>query len=381
MAVSGAAAGASAVALANVARVDLRRAPLGDLFGLDFRGEGRDFWSDESALWDRLVASWAGLDDAAWRLPGAAPSDAGGPDWSLLDHVAHLVDWLEIAAGYLDRALATGEWPSDDDYDGGDFDSFNEGRRERFEAVPPAELRRRLAAGRGAALPLARRLDMATIRSDAAWGWVYSVLHGHDLDHLRVIEPWADLLRARQVQNDPFGGQPQPTAATLEPGKARFWADESAITELFRETIFGLPDAAWTSAETTPGWTVADHVGHLAAWFEESASAIGEHRPGEPWRPLPAEGLDVWNEADVARRRGAEPAALRTGFEAGRSRLIAVVARMPDEAWLDPEGFGWAYEDLHGHVRAHLAMIAPYAARAGWPAGPSAPAGSAGSGP
>jgi hypothetical protein len=42
---------------------------------------------------------------------------------------------------------------------------------------------------------------------------------------------------------------------------------------------------------------------------------------------------------------------------------------MPDDAWLDPEGFGWAYEDLHGHVRAHLAMIGPYAARARWPIG------------
>jgi hypothetical protein len=31
-------------------------------------------------MWDRFEAVWAGLDDAAWQLPGAAPSDAGGPD-------------------------------------------------------------------------------------------------------------------------------------------------------------------------------------------------------------------------------------------------------------------------------------------------------------
>jgi hypothetical protein len=126
---------------------------------------------------------------------------------------------------------------------------------------------------------------------------------------------------------------------------------------------------AWTAAETTPGWTVADHVGHLAAWFDEAAAAIGEHRPGEPWRPLPAEGVDAWNAADVAGRRGTSPAALRAEFEAARERLIAVVQAMPDADWLDPEGFGWAYEDLHGHVRAHLAMIGPYAARARWPTG------------
>ena len=32
---------------------------------------------------------------------------------------------------------------------------------------------------------------------------------------------------------------------------------------------------------------------------------------------------------------------------------------MTDDGLARPEGFSWAYEDLHGHVRAHLAMIAP----------------------
>ena len=29
--------------------------------------------------------------------PGAAPSDAGGPDWSLAEHVGHIADWQELA--------------------------------------------------------------------------------------------------------------------------------------------------------------------------------------------------------------------------------------------------------------------------------------------
>jgi hypothetical protein len=40
---------------------------------------------------------------------------------------------------------------------------------------------------------------------------------------------------------------------------------------------------------------------------------------------------------------------------------------MTDEEWLDPEGFSWAYEDFHGHVRAHSAMIGPWVARRSWP--------------
>ena len=356
-----------AVSEASVRAVDLRRAPLADVFLIDFRSEARDFWADEAALWDRLVASWAGLDDAAWRLPGAAPSDAGGPDWSLLDHVGHLVDWLEIAQDYTQRAIDTGEWPADDDYDGGDFDRFNERRRERFADTPPSEVRRGLAEARAAYLPLARRLDPATIRSDAAWGWVYNVLHGHDLDHLRVIAPWTDALRTRQIQNDPFGIHPQPSATDVAAGKAAFWANEDAVLELFDETLAQLSDEQWTSGEATTGWTVADHVGHLSAWFDETTAAIGEHVPGEPWRQLPSEGVDAWNEVDVARRRGTPPAVLRDEVAAGHTRLVRAVESMSDEDWLDPEAFGWAYEDLHGHIRAHLAMIAPYAARARWP--------------
>jgi hypothetical protein len=351
------------------AAVDLRRAPLSELFGHDFRGDGRDFWADEAAMWDRLVASWAGLDDAAWRLPGAAPSDAGGPDWSLLDHVGHLVDWLDLALDYTNRALQDGEWPSDDDYDGGDFDRFNERRRGRFEFVSPGDLRQRLAAAREAYLPIARRLDPSVIRSDAAWGWVYNVLHGHDLDHLRVIEPWAESLRVRQAQNDPFGGHPQPLPSDFEGGKAAFWADEASVAGLFRETVLSLPDRSWIAGEVTPGWTLADHVGHLAAWFDQTASVIAAHRSDSPWPLLPPEGVDAWNAADVARRRGTPPAQLREEFEVARNRLVAVVDSMTDDEWLDPEAFGWAYEDLHGHVRAHLAMVGPYAARAGWPDG------------
>ena len=93
--------------------VDLRRATLADVRALDLRSPMRDLWADERGLWDRLTASWAGLDDAAWHLPGAAPSDAGGPDWSLAEHVGHIADWQELADRlrrdrHRDRSLALG---------------------------------------------------------------------------------------------------------------------------------------------------------------------------------------------------------------------------------------------------------------------------------
>ena len=201
---------------------DLRRASLADLRTIDLRGSERDFWADEAAIRDRFVATWAGLADEAWSLPGAAPSDAGGPDWSLAEHVGHVADWQELAIDYIGVALESGRWPSDDDYDGGDFDTYNERRREPWASMAPSAIRERLDAGRERLLERARGLSIETIRSDEGWGWVYMVLHGHRLDHLAVIEPWVDVLRRRQADGDPFVEDPRP------PDFETFWAADHA---------------------------------------------------------------------------------------------------------------------------------------------------------
>ena len=348
-------------------RADLRRVPLPALRAIDFRAADRDYWADEAAIRDRFVAVWAGLDDAAWRLPGAAPSDAGGPDWSLLDHVGHVVDWHELATDYVADVLAGGTWPAEGDFGGGDFDVFNETRRARFAALTPAELRERGALAQGRVLAIARRLPAELIRTDAAWGWVHQVLHGHALDHLVVLEPWADALRRRQIENDPFGPDPQPVRAGFATSIARFWADAETILALFDETVAAIDDADW-DRPTDGDWTVADHVAHIGGWFELGAEALDAHVAGTAWADIPAEGLDVFNDRQVRAARGTSPAELRRRYAKGLERLRTAIGAMTDDEWLDPEGFSWAYEDLHGHIRTHLAMIGPWVARAGWPA-------------
>jgi len=346
--------------------VDLRRAPLADVRAVDFRSRSRDYWSDEAAINDRLAAVWAGLDDAAWRLPGAAPSDAGGPDWSLLDHVGHLVDWWELAADYITVAQAGGRWPSDTDYDGGDFDTFNERRRPLFADVPPGELRDRGRAAHTRAVLVAQQLPDDVLRGDAAWGWVHQILHGHAIDHLTVLEPWADALRARQIGNDPFGPDPQPTRAGLAAARDRFRRDDEVILGAFEATMDDVPDEAWARPDGDR-WAYGDHVAHLAGWFVEGALALETHAATGRWREMPPEGLNAFNDRQVREMRGTLPGELRERFAAGRDRLRAAIAAMSDDEWLDPEGFSWAYEDLHGHVRAHHAMIGPWIARLGWP--------------
>ena len=175
--------------------VDLRNAPLDMIQSRDLRAPGRDMWADEAVLWDRLTSSWAGLDDAAWHLPGVAPSDGGGEVWSLAEHVGHIADWQELAIIFTSRAMETGVWPTDSDYDNGDFDTYNEARREPWASMSRDAILGRLAAARARLLETARRLSPEEIRGDESWTWIYGAFHGHYLDHLAVIEPWTTELR------------------------------------------------------------------------------------------------------------------------------------------------------------------------------------------
>ena len=340
--------------------VNLRRAALSDLRSIDFRAPERDFWTDEGLLWQRFWATWAGLDDAAWAVAGAAPSDAGGPDWSLLEHVAHLEDWQDLDIGYVARVRAGGAWPSDDEYSGGDFDRFNEGRRERYQGLTPAGVRRRLADSHVRLIDLARRLPLDVIRGDAAWGWVFNVLHGHVLDHLAVIEPWIDRLRTRQDDGDPFVADPRPVSFEA------FWASVDAAAAELDEILDAVPPEDWLVAEVTPGWTLRAHVGHLADWAAEGALAITEFRRTGAWAADPPEGIDAWNERQVAAAQAETPAATRARLRSAMAEMRAAAATLSLAELREAEGWSWAYDCLHGHVRKHAAHLGPWAARLAW---------------
>jgi len=342
--------------------VDLRRAPVADLRDVDFRAATRDVWADEAALWDRLLATWAGLDEAAWHLPGAAPSDAGGPDWSLAEHVGHLADWQELAIDYIGTALQTGRWPSDDDYDGGDFDRFNERRRAPWTTMPRAAILARLGAARPRLLDAARRMTLDQLRGDDAWGWVYMTLHGHYLDHLTIIEPWADLLRDRQVDGDPFIADPRPA------DHAGLTADVAAVDTLFDELVRRLPPERWVAEDVTPGWTLRDHVAHLADWMDEGARAIDVYHDSGVWLSDPEEGVDAWNEKHVAERRHESPPETLARYDAAHARLLAAARSMTVEELRSPDGWSWVYDCHHGHIRKHLAMAGRWCIATTWPA-------------
>jgi hypothetical protein len=181
-----------------VSGIDLATAPLDQVEAIRFRTDERDFFADEEVVWERFNRSWDGLTDPEWYEPGAAPSAAGGPDWSLVDHVAHVAWWQDLAISYIPRALEGEAWPAEADFAGGDFDAFNERQRSEWASLSAAEVRARLISGHERLVAVARRVPREVLRSEDVFPWVFLVLHGHQLDHLGVIEPWTATLRARR---------------------------------------------------------------------------------------------------------------------------------------------------------------------------------------
>ena len=342
---------------------DLRRAPLTVLRSVRFRSGSRDLWADEAAMFDRLRVTWAGLDEAAWRLPGAAPSDGGGPDWSLAEHVGHIAEWLELAAAYTARAAATGAWPADSDYEDGDFDRWNEAHRAPWTTMARDAILDRLDRARLAMLAEARQLSDEAIRADEPWGWVYMALHGHYLDHLGIIEAWSETLRVRQTDGDPFVDDPRPT------DHGDFRAQDAAVAADFDLLIRAIPPDRWVGEALTPGWTLRDHVDHLADWCEEGARAMDVFARRGHWLADPEEGVDAWNERMVELGRGRSVTETLHRFDTGRATLLDAVGALSIDDLRSPDGWSWAYDCLYGHTRKHLAMLGPWCAAQAWPDG------------
>ncbi len=85
------------------------------------------------------------------------------------------------------------------------------------------------------------------------------------------------------------------------------------------------------------------------------------------WLSDPDEGIDPWNERHVEASRGEAPVDALARYDAGRAALLAAIDTLTVDELRSPDGWSWAYDCLHGHVRKHLAMIGPWCAAVGWP--------------
>ncbi|MGI9624996.1 MAG: TIGR03084 family metal-binding protein [Acidimicrobiales bacterium] len=102
-----------------------------------------------------------------------------------------------------------------------------------------------------------------------------------------------------------------------------------------------LEDTEWAAATASPGWSVADQVGHLAYFDETAALAIADP---EAFR-LSAEELlsnagDDFPDMLLAKPRSMAPAELRQWWTEAGSALVETATRLDDSTrvpWYGPE--------------------------------------------
>ena len=98
-------------------------------------------------------------------------------------------------------------------------------------------------------------------------------------------------------------------------------AEQAALDSL----VAAVAPEAWSSATASPGWTVADQIGHLAFFDRAAAQAIADPSGFEVFRDeflhLAAQGPVALDDHALARYRALDPAGLLAAWRADRAAL------------------------------------------------------------
>ncbi|MGH9136092.1 MAG: maleylpyruvate isomerase family mycothiol-dependent enzyme [Acidimicrobiales bacterium] len=110
-------------------------------------------------------------------------------------------------------------------------------------------------------------------------------------------------------------------------------ADLRAEQEALDEVVSALGDEQWRQPTPSPGWTVADQVGHLT-YFDAAAATAIEDPPA--FRASVAELLGAGASVDdLTLHRHLSPAELLAAWRANRRRLLAAAATLDGGRRLD----------------------------------------------
>ena len=303
-----------------------------------------------------LPRTWAGLDEAAWHLPGRRRRTRAGRTGRSPSTSATSRTGRSSRSTTRARAWRPGDWPTDDDYDGGDFDRFNERRREPWTTMPRASI----SAGSGGAPAAPRGRPAPRARSDPSRRLGLGLQHpprplsrpprGHRAVGRRAPGPPG---RRRPVHRRPAAARPRRVRG---PGRGhRAPTSMGSIRPLPPRSL----DDAERHARLGPCATTSpiSPIGRTRAPGRSRCSAAralaGRSRGGDRCVER-ADGRAVT-------RHGV--AATLARYDAARSALLEAIGRPVNvEELRSPDGWSWAYDCLHGHVRKHLAMLGPWCA-------------------
>jgi uncharacterized protein (TIGR03083 family) len=137
------------------------------------------------------------------------------------------------------------------------------------------------------------------------------------------------------------------------------------------DAIAGRLDDRSLRAPIADGWTVKDHLVHLAAW-ESSLLGLLEGRDRAAAMGVPGmeeAGADAINSAVFEQHRDEEPAQVLAGFRETHRRLLARLGQLGDDDLLRPYSHfqpgtdeerpvaGWIAGNTFEHYAEHLSYI------------------------
>ena len=108
------------------------------------------------------------------------------------------------------------------------------------------------------------------------------------------------------------------------------------------------------------GWTLGEHLVHLAAWERRYARVVS----GAPRLAYPS-SWQKFNDAVYAEWKGVTPAAAREEYEGARREMVDAVSALPPDG--DPERpglfSGWDLSAAASHYREHATILLEAAGR------------------
>jgi hypothetical protein len=103
------------------------------------------------------------------------------------------------------------------------------------------------------------------------------------------------------------------------------------------------------------GWTLGEHLVHLAAWERRTAREVTNADP----LPHP-KGWQKFNDSVYAQWHGVAPGAARAEYEAAHTEFVAIVASLSAAGKVYG---GWALGSMPSHYREHATILLAAAGR------------------
>jgi hypothetical protein len=233
--------------------------------------------------------------------------------------LAHVLSWWEEGMGII-LAIAEGREYERKKYD---FDVFNAAAVEKYKTWDEAEFLAHFEQTR-----LKVIADLGSM-NEAAWeerrvrGWVNAIFIHHAREHLVALGRFLAL----DILENEWATYVQDFDQLDEEGKKEFIGKQG----------FG---------------NFHDLLAHIIGWWEEGARIVNGilDEPRFTWQDPPTDAFNLeltgkysaWSNAD-----------LFAHYENTRMAMLALVAKIPDDAFLNPGVEGWLAADVVQHYNDH----------------------------